>query len=101
MTYLRLPRRQSDAPVPLGSRCSSPDAGFNTAAAAAQAVDSREAEQPSPEVDAPVEPAAAAAAVELEQALMRMFLTAEEGPIASGSAAAASEATVGYCVDLL
>ena len=53
-----------------------------------------------PAAGIPCEPTAACTAAPVKARLVRMFLTAEEGPVASCCDRAASKATVAYCVDL-
>ena len=69
-------------------------------APAAEAADSREAEPMQPAADIPREPATACTAANFKERLVAMFLTAEEGPVASRLAKAATVATVSYCLAL-
>ena len=53
-----------------------------------------------PAADIPREPATACTAANFKERLVAMFLTAEEGPVASRLAKAATVATVSYCLAL-
>ena len=67
----------------LRPRITNQDTPSAAAPPAAEAADSREAEPMQPAADILCEPAAACTAAEVKARLVKMFLTAEEGPVAS------------------
>ena len=86
----------SDHQINQAGRLMLGDATVDTAAVAAERVAVRHANESDPTAAPSAEPPDASTAMQHKERLMAMFLTAEEGPVASRHGAVAEQATLEY-----